>query len=91
MRALNTRLTKLRRDAPGSLRQEDVANRMTRLGYKCVTGTVGDYERGKMVDEDGEFSKYFARAIGADFAVVRRAHAATHRAWKKSGGRDRVA
>jgi len=79
-KALNTPLTQLRRDAPGSITQADVSAFMKERGLDLETITIGDFERGKYQPADPRFIPLYAKRIGATQAAVRRAYEKTRKA-----------
>lgn len=71
-------LYQLRREAPGSLRLEDVANFMDEQGFAVKPQMVGDFERGKYMPADERFLDLYARAIRKSRKAVREAYDAAH-------------
>ena len=81
-----TPLAKLRMDAPGSLRQSDVADYMEECGLKRARMTVSDFERAKIKHPDAKFIRLYAKAIGSTPAKVSKAHRATLRMKEQGTG-----
>lgn len=78
MRSLETAVTRLRREAPGSLTQGDIVNYMKRQRFACHQVTVSDFERGKYMPAD-PFLRHFSDAIGQKSDAVRKAWAKAHK------------
>lgn len=71
---LDTPLTQLRLDAPGSLRQSDISAFMGEAGLELARITISDFERGKYLPADPRFIPLYAQAIGKSRKAVREAY-----------------
>jgi len=74
---LNTPLTKLRKDAPGSLTAAKVAAFFRRRRYRRDLRTIGDFERAVYQSPPDRFFELYAECIGVPVEDVRRAYART--------------
>ena len=83
---LMTPVTRLRKDAPGSLTAAGVAAFMTKRKLPRKTGTVTAFERGQIRIVPERFVELYAEAIGSTTAKVLAAHAATLRLRDRKGG-----
>jgi hypothetical protein len=76
---LNTPVTKLRKDAPGSLTAASVAEFMRRRGYPRDTRTIGDFERAVYQNPPDRMFELFAECVGVSVTRLRLAYARTRR------------
>jgi hypothetical protein len=76
---LKTPVTRLRKDAPGSLTAADVAAYFSRHGYPLKPGTISAFERAQFKTPPDRMFILYARAIGRSTKEIRAAYAATLR------------
>ena len=83
---LNTPLTEMRKQAPGSLTGAKIAAFMKKKGYPRSANTIGDFERGVYQDVADRFIELYSQAIGRPVAEVRDALARTIRMRQRRQG-----
>jgi hypothetical protein len=83
---LNTPLTKLRKDAPGSLTAAKVAAYLKRRRFPRDARTVGAFERGQFKNPPERFLQLYAEAIEQPIDVVREALTRTLRMRERAAG-----
>ena len=74
---LNTPLTKLRKDAPGSLTAAKIAAYFKRKRYPRDARTIGDFERAQYQAPPERFLELYAECVGQSVEMVRAAYART--------------
>lgn len=83
---LMTLVTRIRKDAPGSLTAADVAAHFKRRGYPRKIGTITAFERGQIKSPPARFVELYAEAVGRSTTEVQAAHAATVRQRERKTG-----
>ncbi len=83
---LNAPLTKLRKDAPGSITAADVAAYFKRRRFPRDIRTIGAFERGLIQNPPNRFVELYAEAIGQPIEVVRIALRRTLRMRERRSG-----
>ena len=83
---LMTPVTRLRKDAPGSLTAADVAAFMTKHGYPITANAIGNFERAEVLKPPARFVQLYAACTGRATDEVVGAHAATLRMRKRKTG-----
>ena len=83
---LNTPLTRLRKDAPGSLTAAKVSAFFKKRRYPRDRRTIDAFERGSFQAPRDRFFELYAEFIGAPVEVVRRAYARTRQMRERGTG-----
>jgi hypothetical protein len=83
---LMTPVTRLRKDAPGSLTAARVAAHFKRRGYARAAGTITAFERAQIKSPPERFVELYAEAVGRTTGEVLAAHAATVRMRERKSG-----
>ena len=83
---LSTPLTRLRKEAPGSLTAASISAYFSKRHYPRDVNTIGDFERGKYLVPPDRFVELYAEAIGQSVKKVRAALALTQRMRAKKSG-----
>ena len=86
LRVLNTPLTKLRKDAPGSITAADVAAHFKRRRFPRDARTIGDFERAIYKSPPDRMFELYAECVGRPVSVVRAAYARTRAMRERSVG-----
>lgn len=77
---LNTKVTQLRKEAPGSKTIQKVAEYFTDHGYPRSADAIGDFERAKYETHEDRFFELYAACVQQPVPVVRDAWQSTRRA-----------
>lgn len=83
---LNTPVTKLRKDAPGTLTAAKVAEFFRRRRYPRDERTVGAFERAAFKSPPARFIELYAECIGRTASEVRAAYDRTRRMRERQTG-----
>ena len=83
---LNTPVTKLRKDAPGSLTAAKLAAYFKRKRYPRTRAAVTAFELGATQTPPERFLELYAEAVGEPIEVVREAHQRTVRMRERRSG-----
>jgi hypothetical protein len=79
-------VTKLRKDAPGSLTAAKVAAFFRRRRYPRDLRTITAFERGSFVQPTDRFFELYAECVGVPVSAVRRAYARTRQMRERGSG-----
>jgi hypothetical protein len=83
---LNTPVTKLRKDAPGSLTAAKVAAYFKRRRYPRTRVTISAFEAAAIKNPPERFLELYAEVIGKPVEAVREAHQKTLRMRERRSG-----
>jgi hypothetical protein len=83
---LNTPLTEMRKQAPGSITGAKIAAFMAKNGLPRSVDTISDFERGKYREPSDRFIELYSLAIGRPVAEVRAALQRTQRMRQRKQG-----
>jgi len=83
---LNTPLTEMRKQAPGSLTGAKIAEFMAKRGLPRSADAISDFERGKYLEPPERFIELYSLAIGRPVAEVRAALQRTQRMRQRRQG-----
>jgi len=83
---LNTPLTKLRKDAPGSITAAKVAAFFKKRRYPRDVRRIGDFERAEILSPPDRFFELYAECIGQSVEAVRSAYARTRQLRERRSG-----
>ncbi len=83
---LYTDVTKLRKEAPGSLTLDDVAAFFSRRRFPRSAATIGAFERTEFKKPSDRFFELYAECVGQPIAIVRAAYARTRQLRERKTG-----